>query len=458
MTLTRMRWLAGLALALGAPVLALAQQGGWRIASPEPPRAAISAPWRPAASLGRPVAFGRVCRPTVRGVASDDSPFPAPPPVQLVAGLAAPSTPPAADLSLVPPAPPAIAPAVIIPPAPMPSAALIGTTPHVALGPPDTVAPADPGASPFPPDLSPSATIDRPVGPTFWEQWGWGQSSGGHPAWCSDNCAPSMISPLTMPFFAEDPRALTEIRPIFIYQNLPHANDNVRGGSAWFFGTQARLAFSERFSINLHELGFASLHPRNGSNLQGGTGFAEVKIGPKYTFWRDPKTGTFAAVGGILEVPIGSERAGQGTGTFSVTPYLSLAQSFGRLPSGFGSLNFMGTAGYSLSVDNKRSEFFYSQLHLDYNVASADKWFPLIELNYLHYARPGQDRDLGFEGADLFNFGSRTRRGSNYVSLAGGVRYKFSEHIQLGGALEVPIAKEDGLNNFRFTFDVIFRY
>ncbi|MBY0230550.1 MAG: transporter, partial [Gemmataceae bacterium] len=417
----------------------------------------------PAASLGRPVPLGGVSRGTVRAAAAEDSPFPPPSPILPVAGLAAPTTPAAADLSLLPARPPAIAPSILIPPAPMPSAALPVSErkPHTAFGPPESVPPPS-EAGPFPaPDLLPSAETTRPVGPSWWEKpWfqGWGERGSGGKPWCSDGCAPSLISPLTMPFFAEDPRSLTELRPILLAQRLPNVNDNIRGGNAWFFGTQARLAVTERFSIVVHELGFASLNPNGASALRGGSGLAEIKAGAKYTFWRGPDTGTYMAVGGMLEAPVGTARAFQDTGTFSLTPYLSLAQSFGRLPGGFGGLNFMGTAGYSLSVDNKRSQFLYTQLHLDYNVANMNTWFPLIELNYIHYAQPGRERDVGFEGADLFNVGSRTRRGSDYMSVAAGVRYKFSEHVQLGGAVEVPTTREKGLNDYRFTFDVIFRY
>src|SRR5262249_34327881 len=143
-------------------------------------------------------------------------------------------------------------------------------------------------------------------------------------------------------------------------------------GNAWFFGTQARLAFTERFSVVLEELGIVSLQP-NGAVAQmthRGTGFAEVKIGPQYTFVRNPASGTVAAGRLIFEIPTGSDTVYQGTGTLSLDPYLTLGQTFGRLPGGYGSFNFLGTAGYSFSTNNRRAEFLWMNLHLDYNVAN----------------------------------------------------------------------------------------
>ena len=113
-------------------------------------------------------------------------------------------------------------------------------------------------------------------------------------------------------------------------------------------------------------------------------------------------SGTVAAGGVIFEIPTGSDKVFQNTGTLSIDPYLSLGQTFGRLPSGYGSFNFLGTLGYSLSVDDKRSEFFWTNLHLDYNVANLNTFFPLIEMNWMHYTRTGSNGNFGTEGADLF--------------------------------------------------------
>jgi hypothetical protein len=355
---------------------------------------------------------------------------------------------------------------------PPPSASDLGTAPPQPIGSyspysisnqPDSVAP--PGVVPPPADITPGVATDRAVAPGFWEKcrhlfdFGDRGTSSGRCSFQSDHSFDAISSPVTMPFYAEDPRSLTEVKPIFIYQRIPGNTPNFGGGNVTFFGTQARLAVTERFSVVMSELGYLWLDPRNPVDpAQRGSGFSEIKIGPKYTFLRNCDTGTLGAFGVNFELPVGSGKNFQNTGSASIDPYFSFAQSFGRLPAGFGSLNFMNTTGYSASVDRTRSEFFYTQLHLDYNVANANKFFPLVELNWLHYTSSGNRGDLGTEGADLINLGSSTRQGKDYVSLAGGLRYRFTDNIQAGAAVEVPTTRETGLSSYRLTFDVIFRY
>jgi hypothetical protein len=323
-----------------------------------------------------------------------------------------------------------------------------------------------PPASPFPPgEYNPSVALDRPLGHTYfermrgWFQWGDRSSTTCRGWFQSDPDFPHMISPVTMPFFFEDPRSLTEIRPIFMYQGAPSGNPIFRGGHSEFFGTQARLAFTDRLSLVINELGFVSLNPNAPADgVTRSTGFANLLLGPKYTFLRNCQTGSVMAAGLTFEVPTGSRRVFQNTGNLGLDPYITYGQTFPSLPAGWGSLNFLAEAGYSFGVDNKRSGFFNGSLHLDWDIANNDHFFPLVELHYLHYTTAGRETSLGFEGADLVNFGSNPLGGRDYLSLAAGLRYKCSEHLQFGGAVEWPVTRQQGLADYRLTFDVIFRY
>jgi hypothetical protein len=286
-----------------------------------------------------------------------------------------------------------------------------------------------------------------------------GFGSGGQTFLQCDHGFDLLCSPVSNPFFFEDPRSLTEIRPLFMYQTAPNNNPLFHGGNALFFGTQARVALSQQWSIVLNELGFVSLNPKNGDDvISSGTGFAEVRIGPKWTFCRHDNTGFVAATGLTFEIPVGSSRVFQNTGSLGLDPYITVAKNFGRLPNSWGSFNFMGEAGYSFGVDSQRSEFVHSSVHLDYDVANLHHFYPLVELNWFYYTKEGRRTNFGFEGADLVNFGSNGLVNRNYVSLAVGMRYKFSEAIQLGGAIEWPLSKEKGINDFRVTLDAIFRF
>jgi hypothetical protein len=272
----------------------------------------------------------------------------------------------------------------------------------------------------------------------------------------SDHCFDYFSSPVSNPFYMEDPRSLTEARPIFIYQKISGSNPAFRGGNTEFFGSQFRVALTDRWSVVLTKLGGESINPGDGSPFNSQTGFSEIWLGPKYTFLRNTETGTVAALGATFEIPTGSGKAFQDTGTFSVAPYITAAQNFGC--TNYGSFNAMGTIGYSIRADHERSDYLFSGLHLDFDVGNQHRLYPLLEMNWFHYGQSGGARPFNFEGRDLFNFGSTSVSGHNALSLATGVRYKFSECVQTGLVVEFPLTGSRDINNFRLGVDLIFRY
>jgi hypothetical protein len=307
--------------------------------------------------------------------------------------------------------------------------------------------------------------LEQPVAPSFWEKckgwfnWGNGGSGATRHWFQSDTCFNGLISPVTNPFFFEDPRSLTEVRPIFMFQGVPTNNPRFGGGDVIFFGTQARLAFTDCFSIVMNELGFVSFNPDHAiPPISSDTGFAELKIGPKYTFVRSESTGTVIAAGLTFEIPAGDRKVFQNTGSLGLDPYITLGQTFGRLPNGFGAINLISEIGYSFGTDDKRSDFFHMSVHLDYNIACSNTFYPLLEFNWLHYTSRGKNTLLRFEGGDLVNFGSNTRRSSDVSTIAPGLRYRFTDNIFAGAAVEIPLSAERALMDYRLTFDVIFRY
>lgn len=110
-------------------------------------------------------------------------------------------------------------------------------------------------------------------------------------------------------------------------------------------------------------------------------------------------------------------------------------------------------------MDDKRAEFLHASLHLDYDVLNAHRWYPLLEMNYFYYTKNGRNTTLtDFDGVDLANFGSSNVGNRSFLTIAPGLRYKFNENIQVGGAVEFPLTSQKELEDFRVTLDVIFRY
>jgi hypothetical protein len=331
--------------------------------------------------------------------------------------------------------------------------------------PPDSVPPPAGGAPVIPPPggdgYNPGVVTDRPLGKSFWDKCknlfncGDKTSTNCRTPFQSDHAFDYFASPVSQPFLFEDPRSLTEVRPIFIYQGMPSA---AGGGYSGFFGTQARLAFTERWSLVIDELGFVFLHPNHPpAGFTSGNSFAQLSLGPKWTFYRNPDCNSLAAAGLNFVIPTGSSKTFQDTGNLSLVPYVSYAKDF-RLGKGFGAINFMGTTGVDFSVDADRSQFYFLNLHVDYDIANIHTFYPFLELNWYHYMTDGHGPPLGFEGGDLFNLGSSTLGGRDFVTLAPGLRYKFNECIQAGLAIEFPLTRQKELTDYRLTFDVIFRF
>jgi hypothetical protein len=273
----------------------------------------------------------------------------------------------------------------------------------------------------------------------------------------SDHCFDTFISPVSNPFYFEDPRALTEVRPILLYQRTPSSTPHFAGGSVEFFGLQARAALTQRLSLVVSELGLIHIDPHAPADgFQAHTGFAEVHLGPQYTFIRDEKTGTLLAGGLQLEIPAGPGKVFQDTGDLSLDPYVSFGQAFGR--TNFGMFHFLNTTGFDIASNHQRSNFFYSNFHLDFDVLNQHHFYPLLELDYQLYTRSGNSQDISFEGGDLINFGSAHVAGENNLSIAAGFRFKFNECIQLGFVAEFPLLNRKDLLEYRLLFDMIFRY
>ena len=285
----------------------------------------------------------------------------------------------------------------------------------------------------------------------------WLAPGGGRDSWLfSDHAFDQFATPISNPFLAEDPRALTEIRPVFLYQNVPSPQPNFRGGNAFFFGGRASIALSERLSFTVNKLGAVAIGAKNKSFSDNEFGFAELWFGPKFTFYRDPQAAAILAAGAIFQLPSGPAKVFQDTGNFSIAPYLSAGKTLGEFRE-FGSFNGLMTAGYAFAGNRERSEYFYASAHLDFDVRNNHRLYPVMELNWFQYTRSGTTGRVSGEGQDLFNFGSASR-GASLVTGALGGRYKITEAAQVGAAFELPLFGNKDVFQYRFTMDVIFRY
>lgn len=269
----------------------------------------------------------------------------------------------------------------------------------------------------------------------------------------SDHGFDCIATPISNPFLSEDPRALTELRPIFLYQKVPGEQPNFQGGNIWFFGARGSLALTDRFSITLNKLGGINVDP---GNAGGSFGFAEVWLGPKYTFWRDTQLGGLAATGLIFQIPSGSDSTYQDTGELSLVPYVSVGKTLGEYK--VGAFNGIAVAGMSFSVNDARSNYFYLTGHLDFDVGNFHRFYPVAELNWFQYGNKGGERFFSGQGHDIINTGAQDGVSASLVTGALGARFKITEASQVGAVFELPLIGNRDLFQYRFTVDFIFRY
>ncbi len=122
----------------------------------------------------------------------------------------------------------------------------------------------------------------------------------------SDHCFDDFISPMLDPVFFEDPRNLTELRPIYINQWVPDVigSDVPAGGSFAVYAAQFRIALTERLSLIATKDGYIVDDTEGALDTLLDDGFADVSAGLKYNLLRDPVAGRLLSLGTTYEIPI----------------------------------------------------------------------------------------------------------------------------------------------------------
>ncbi|HYH66722.1 MAG TPA: hypothetical protein VD866_18655 [Urbifossiella sp.] len=276
---------------------------------------------------------------------------------------------------------------------------------------------------------------------------------------CGDHAFDGFISPVTNPFLFEDPRSVTEARLIYMYQRIPGAQPDTGGGSVSYFGLQGRVAITNRLSFTISKLGGTWFSPSNEIVVPDSVGFAELWLGPKFTFIRNEETCSLLAGGLQFQIPVGSGTVYQNTGALSLVPYVTYGQKFFK-DAGLGSVNTMVNAAYAFSTTDARSDYLSLSGHVSWDVMNWNYFYPLFELNYTLVTTNGTARPfIGSEGRDMFNLGA-SAKGHGLLTGAFGARYKFGgkDTFQLGAAYEFPIAGPRDFFNSRLILDFIVRY
>jgi hypothetical protein len=272
----------------------------------------------------------------------------------------------------------------------------------------------------------------------------------------SDHCFDDFISPMSNFIFFEDPRTLTEARPIFFHHNLPDGigTANLPGGDVQLFALQLRLALTERLSVIAVKDGYIVADIDGGplDNLLN-DGWADVTAGLKYNLLRDTCRGRLLSTGVTYEIPMGSQRALQDIGDGEFHFFVS-----GGTRLWCDRAHYLGAVGYRVPAHGglQTSSFHWSN-HFD--VKLTDRTYLFTEFVWWHWTEgaPG-GANLGVAGQDAFNLSSANVAGNDLFTQSVGAKFKPSGNTELGVSFEYPLSSFEDILANRVQAELILRY
>jgi len=266
----------------------------------------------------------------------------------------------------------------------------------------------------------------------------------------SDRCFDDFISPMINFVHFEDPRNLTELRPIFLTHQIP---DTLGGGSVQLYALQFRIALTDRLSLIAVKDGYIVDNTTGAIDTLLDDGWADVAIGLKYNLIRDAQTGTLGSVGFTYEIPMGNQAALQSIGDGQFHIFTTGGQ---RLLD--GNAHFLTSVGYRFPVDDavQTSSVHWSN-HLDFRLT--DRTYLFTEVAWWHWTDSADaGLPLGVAGQDLFNLPVTNVTGNNLVTQNVGLRFKPRRNIEAGVAYEFPLTEFKDVIKDRVMLDLIVRY
>ncbi|MCR9292345.1 MAG: hypothetical protein NXI32_06470 [bacterium] len=271
----------------------------------------------------------------------------------------------------------------------------------------------------------------------------------------SDHCFDDFISPMINFVFFEDPRTLTELRPIYVSHYVPDTIGNgiPAGGDVQLYAAQFRIALTDRLSLIAVKDGFIVDNTDGALGNLLSDGWADVTAGLKYNLIRNAETGTLGSVGLTYELPIGSTRSLQDIGDGEFHMFATGGQ---RLLG--GNAHVLSSVGYRLPLDGAvQSQAIHWSNHLDVRVT--EKIYLFTELAWWHWTKDASaGAPLGVSGQDLFNLFANDVVGNDLVTQNVGVKLKPRRSIEAGLAYEFPLTKFKDVIDSRIQAELILRY
>ncbi len=271
----------------------------------------------------------------------------------------------------------------------------------------------------------------------------------------SDRCFDDFVSPMINFVHFEDPRTLTEVRPIFVNHWVPGTigNNVAAGGSIQLIAMQFRIALTERLSLIGLKDGYIFDNTNGALDTLLDDGWASITAGLKYNLVRDTRSGTLLSVGGSYEIPMGSRSALQLVGDGEFHMFVTGGQ---RLAC--GKAHLLSSLGYRVPSDGfLQSESIHWSNHLD--VKLTEKLYMFTEVAWWHWIDSAEGgAALGVAGHDLFNLSTSDVTNNDLVTQMVGMKWKPNRKTEIGLGYEFPLTAFKDVTEGRLQTELILRY
>lgn len=260
------------------------------------------------------------------------------------------------------------------------------------------------------------------------------------------------VPPLSNPFLNETPLITTELRPIYLFNQIP---DHVpltgtTDGEIDLWAVQLRVALTDRLGFIFNKNGWEDVN-FNTSGMSG-DGFTNLGFGFKYAIVSDTRKHSIITAGLTYEAPTGNIKAGnlelQGEGDGYITPFFTAVETANKV-------SIQAMFGTKIALDDKvNNSWFNYAIHMDYEMLPG--FFPLVEFNGFIPISDGERTNATFEGLDLFSVGASDP--ASTITFAAGGRLKVMNHVLAGVAYEVPLTDDEDILRWRLTADLVIYY
>lgn len=255
-----------------------------------------------------------------------------------------------------------------------------------------------------------------------------------------------LIDPVTQPYWFESPIISSQVRPIHIRHDFP-GSSVVGGGKLRAYALQLRYAVTPRLALIAVKDGHIDFEP---GGLPHDSGNTDIAGGFKFMVFEDPDSGQLVTVGLVYECDNGDTEVFQGNGSGVWRPFVTGGWDL-------GAVNLTTLVGANLARDGKaESDSVDYHLHVSYEATPG--FWPLIEINGVHYTDDGEAFPTHQELLDYGNLGSTMVEDHDVITGAAGFRWRLSETLDFGFAWEWPLSTREDIFEDRVTLDLIKRF